>query len=532
MKIIYTTLFSFFFLSIFAQCVDIEDLNSIDSVAAKNRQYFQTQFINKDTGWVIDGGSHKILYTNDGAKTWTIQSKDNLITFLGCYFLNTQVGWISGWTSNGGKVLRTIDGGKNWLDSETKFPNNLALHNVYFMDKDTGWALGNSVILKSTDGGKNWIEKLHFPQPSPAYITTLVYLQFINTKIAYACGGIGLVYKTTDGGETWTKIPDPNPKALNMLHIIYGMSFKNPLEGWAYGEDVFHKTNDGGQTWLPFTDVSPSPIFDGETFSTQDITFTDSLNAWATTFTHYFYNSKDGGKTWTSVKGSKPFDAYDVQFIDKNTAYIISSSDMYRAHFNKPPRCQSVQLIQQDPSEPLELKPTLTWHPAPACVDGYRILIGTTPYSAELYNLSIFGIDTTHTVSVALPQDKKLYVTIRPFNTYGVAYDDCTSFPIQTKKVIATDDLEKEKDGLRVKVIPNPFNDQVKLSIKSNQSTDEAVQVTISDIMGRTIYQTYTSLQKGYNEVIVENTSAWATGIYTYTIRSATDVASALFVKQ
>jgi Secretion system C-terminal sorting domain len=81
-------------------------------------------------------------------------------------------------------------------------------------------------------------------------------------------------------------------------------------------------------------------------------------------------------------------------------------------------------------------------------------------------------------------------------------------------------------------ISPNPFRDEVKLSIKSNQSTDEVVQVTISDIMGRTIYQTYTSLQKGYNEVIVGNTSAWATGIYTYTIRSATDVVSALFVKQ
>jgi hypothetical protein len=97
--------------------------------------------------------------------------------------------------------------------------------------------------------------------------------------------------------------------------------------------------------------------------------------------------------------------------------------------------------------------------------------------------------------------------------------------------MVDTEDIEEEKK-IELSVFPNPFSDQVKLSIKSNQSTDEAVQVTISDIMGRTIYQTYTSLQKGYNEVIVGNTSAWATGIYTYTIRSATDVASALFVKQ
>ncbi len=91
----------------------------------------------------------------------------------------------------------------------------------------------------------------------------------------------------------------------------------------------------------------------------------------------------------TAHASSKPFYAYDVQFIDKNTAYIIGPTDMYRAHFNKPPRCQSVQLIQDNPSEPLDLNPTLTWHPAPACVEGYRILIGTTPYTNDLYNVSI-----------------------------------------------------------------------------------------------------------------------------------------------
>ncbi len=215
--------------------------------------------------------------------------------------MNTQIGWITS-TAN---ILRTTDGGKNWQPSETKFYKNTRLLDTYFMNKDTGWVVGDSMILKSIDGGKNWVKKLYFPSPTPGYVIGLGEIVFVTPQIGYAGGGAGLVYKTTDSGETWIKMPDPNPTSLNMLHIIYGFFFKNPLEGWAYGEDVFHKTSDGGQTWVSFTDVSPAPIFDGDSFSTQDITFTDSLNAWATTFAYYFYNTKDGGKTWTSIKGSK-----------------------------------------------------------------------------------------------------------------------------------------------------------------------------------------------------------------------------------
>jgi photosystem II stability/assembly factor-like uncharacterized protein len=121
MKIIYILFFNFLYLVVSAQCVDIENINSIDSVATQNREYFQLQFINKDTGWVIDVGSHKILHTNDGARTWSVQSKDNSVYFLGCYFLNTQMGWATGI----GTILHTVDGGKTWINSETKFYKNL-----------------------------------------------------------------------------------------------------------------------------------------------------------------------------------------------------------------------------------------------------------------------------------------------------------------------------------------------------------------------------------------------------------------------
>ncbi len=89
-----------------------------------------------------------------------------------------------------------------------------------------------------------------------------------------------------------------------------------------------------------------------------------------------------------------------------------------------------------------------------------------------------------------------------------------------------------KKGGLSVKIVPNPFHNQVKLAIRCNKSLDEVVQVTVTDVMGRTLYQTHTTLQKGYNELTIDEATTWATGVYSYTVRSAVEDSSALFVKQ
>jgi hypothetical protein len=53
-----------------------------------------------------------------------------------------------GWTD---KILKTIDGGKNWI-SESSI-TSLALKSVYFIDENNGWVVGvNGTVLKMSDG--------------------------------------------------------------------------------------------------------------------------------------------------------------------------------------------------------------------------------------------------------------------------------------------------------------------------------------------------------------------------------------------
>ena len=74
----------------------------------------------------------------------------------------------------GGTILKTIDGGANWI-LQTE-PSGKNLRSVYFpQDAVTGYAVGEGgTILKTTDGGTNWVlqsepsgknlKSIHFPQ--------------------------------------------------------------------------------------------------------------------------------------------------------------------------------------------------------------------------------------------------------------------------------------------------------------------------------------------------------------------------------
>lgn len=70
-----------------------------------------------------------------------------------------------------------------------------ALTDVHFTDSQTGTAVGwNGIILRTTDGGKNWVTQ---NSNSTSYLTS-VY--FVNSNTGYAVGNSGTILATMDGG--------------------------------------------------------------------------------------------------------------------------------------------------------------------------------------------------------------------------------------------------------------------------------------------------------------------------------------------
>ena len=145
------------------------------------------QFLTPENGFApaLEG----FFSTNDAGISWT---KVNTLSypFLSVYMFDLQNG-IAG--TNDGKILKTINGGKDWALVKNTTPDYI--HKVIFTDAINGWCTsGDSSLIKSTDSGNTWTIKrlpekpfdLQFLSSGPGYLTATNY-----------------VYKSTDNGISW-----------------------------------------------------------------------------------------------------------------------------------------------------------------------------------------------------------------------------------------------------------------------------------------------------------------------------------------
>ena len=70
-------------------------------------------------------------------------------------FINTTIGFSVG---GEGTILKTIDGGTNWIAQTSGITNTL--HDVCFPDINNGTAVGDSgIILRTTNAGISWSQQ-------------------------------------------------------------------------------------------------------------------------------------------------------------------------------------------------------------------------------------------------------------------------------------------------------------------------------------------------------------------------------------
>jgi photosystem II stability/assembly factor-like uncharacterized protein len=192
-----------------------------------------------------------------------------------------------------GTIIRTDDGGTNWIGIRTGLTGDLTKLEV--LDADTFVAGGGCTLLRSLDGGQTLI-RLRF-NPSATCGSPLAAMHFPNRDTGYlvradgtvlrtddggsrftsrsplpaSSGGppndvwfttpetgvvatgtdtLGKVYRTTDGGATWNE--------AHTAGAIRSVYFVSPSVGYAVGRNAILKTENGGAVWVP----QGSPAFD------------------------------------------------------------------------------------------------------------------------------------------------------------------------------------------------------------------------------------------------------------------------------
>lgn len=193
-----------------------------------------------------------------------------------------------------------------------------------------GYALtGDARVWKTADGGKTWSEIDSISNAGQADVAAPVLCApDDNTAyIAAECGGQTELYSTSDGGQTWSVSELEYTLDWEQDDIGgYFLSFPQPDTGYllvdgtpAAGQmhKALYKTTDAGASWTMVTD----PLSDGSTAGVgiggypSGMTFSTAENGWANCTSYgpygaYFYETEDGGVTWTMVDPPQFPDSY------------------------------------------------------------------------------------------------------------------------------------------------------------------------------------------------------------------------------
>jgi photosystem II stability/assembly factor-like uncharacterized protein len=185
------------------------------------------------------GQGGRILRTTDGGTNWLLQSSSTGQNLYGVDFVDANIGTAVG---QDGTIIHTTDGGTNWA-AQTSGAIDGTLFSVSFLDLNNGIAVGYEntgiLIVRTTNGGQEWTKI------SNSIVEDLYSVQYINSQVATAAGNIGIIYRSTDSGLSWAR------QDSGRSYGLHSVSFTNENIGTAVGENgtIFRTTN-GGVTFI------------------------------------------------------------------------------------------------------------------------------------------------------------------------------------------------------------------------------------------------------------------------------------------
>jgi len=219
--------------------------NNWDSIASNtSNDLYKVFFVDKAIGYAC-GEKGTILKTTDAGQNWTNISISTNLDFFSISFINKDTGWVAGGIGNlystygnKGILLKTINGGNNWIVDSTY---NKTIASVFFIDNDTGYICTNnsynSVLKKTTNGGISY--SILINDSSVAEFHKDIFFPTNKTGYFFKSGINGGIYKTCDYGNSWNKILSQwGVKSLFVFDTcsIYISYHEMPGEG-SYGID-------------------------------------------------------------------------------------------------------------------------------------------------------------------------------------------------------------------------------------------------------------------------------------------------------
>jgi photosystem II stability/assembly factor-like uncharacterized protein len=303
----FSTAFFLFFI-FFSQTIFPQWYQQTSGVGSELNSVF---FIDELTGWAV-GDDGVIINTTDGGNNWSEQVSGTINYFTSVFFISASEGWAVGgnFSPNLGMIHHTTNGGTSWPVQTDTLPNQL--NAVFFISPTTGWAVGEggNQILKTTDGGLNWLLQT-------AEASYYRGLYFVNDSTGWAVGGnpsntLSKILKTTDGGENWIA---QTAATTNYLRAVF---FISETTGWVAGNlGVIFKTTDGGTNWEPQNSDTTDGLY--------SIHFIDNNSGWMVGPSGLILYTTDSGSNWTTQNSGTNSHLSSIFFTDANNGWAVGS---------------------------------------------------------------------------------------------------------------------------------------------------------------------------------------------------------------
>lgn len=198
--------------------------------------------------------------------SWNLLPTGSTSHFRGLSPVSRDVAWVSGYS---GLVLRTVDGGRSWIDASPAAAGTLQFRDISAFDRNHAVAMAagsgtDSRLYRTADGGRTWA--LAYQNTDPAAFFDCMSFSDARHGLVLSdpVDGKFRILSTKDGGRNWKVLPNAGMPAALAGEAGFAASGEclttSGRDAW-FGSGggstarIFH-SGDGGRSWK----VSDSPV--------------------------------------------------------------------------------------------------------------------------------------------------------------------------------------------------------------------------------------------------------------------------------
>lgn len=277
--------------------------------------------VDENTVWASakDGsGNDSIIQeftrTVDGGATWTPGTINNAagLSASMIFGLDSSTAWIAMYDPNndGGKILKTTDGGLNWTHQSTAIYSSAAgayPNTVYFWNANEGFCMGDPTnnyfeIYTTSNGGTLWsrVDSANMPPIVSGEYGYAAYLSVVDTMVWFGTNK-GRIFKSHDKGRHWTLINTPFTTSGKIRFLQFKDSLNGIIGNRTNNSFTMYSTSDGGTSWQA---ISPTGNVYGNNVVLVEGTANTLISSGNATAFSGSSISRDYGANWTDIPGS------------------------------------------------------------------------------------------------------------------------------------------------------------------------------------------------------------------------------------